>query len=291
MNASQRPRRLDPIRPGRISLVLAVCLAGLSGLGQSKSSPFLQDVVEISRTNLTAALVLCAKAISEEPTNARPLLLRARLYDRSRHYEEGVRDLTVALKLAPNSPEIWQERGEQNFKAGHFKESVADFDRVLTLAPSRAPYHWQRGISLYYAGRFADGCRQFELHQTVNPNDVENAAWHFLCTARESSVTNARATMLKAGRDGRVPMQEIDDLYRGTGSIERVLEAARHGANEANGKDAMFYAHLYLGLYFDALGEAGSAREHIAKAAGEFSSEHYMGDVARAHLRLLGSGR
>jgi lipoprotein NlpI len=191
------------------------------------------------------------------------------------------------LKLESKAPEIWQERGEQNFKASHFQESVADFDRVLELAPAQAPHHWQRGISLYYAGRFADGRKQFESHQTVNPNDVENAAWHFLCAARESSVTNARAVMVKAGRDGRVPMREIDALYRGTGTVERVLEAATRGASEARGRDAMFYAHLYLGLYFEVLGDATRAREHIGKAAGEFSSEHYMGDVARVHLRRL----
>jgi lipoprotein NlpI len=48
-------------------------------------------------------------------------------------------------------------------------------------------------------------------------------------------------------------------------------------------REALFYAHLYLGLYFDALGEHGKMSEHIAKAAGEFSAEHYMGDVARVH--------
>jgi len=93
--------------------------------------------------------------------------------------------------------------------------------------------------------------------------------------------------MVKAGRDGRVPMREIDALYRGTGTVERVLEAATRGASEARGRDAMFYAHLYLGLYFEVLGDATRAREHIGKAAGEFSSEHYMGDVARVHLRRL----
>jgi lipoprotein NlpI len=268
----------------RILVVLSALMLCSMAQAQSQSGPALREIVETARTNLPAALALCDKAISNEPTNAQPLLLRARLFERGRRYEDGIRDLTVALKLEPKVPEIWQERGEQNFKASHFKESVADFDHVLELAPAQAPQHWQRGISLYYAGRFGDGRKQFELHQTVNPNDVENAAWHFLCAARESSVTNARAVMLKAGRDGRIPMQEIDALYRGSGSVERVLEAATRGASETRGRDAMFYAHLYLGLYFDVMGDAAKARAHIGKAAGEFSSEHYMGDVARVHL-------
>ena len=52
-------------------------------------------------------------------------------------------------------------------------------------------------------------------------------------------------------------------------------------------RDQRFYAHLYLGLYFEALGDAKLAREHITRAAEDFSENHYMGDVARVHLQLL----
>ena len=117
----------------------------------------------------------------------------------------------------------------------------------------------------------------------MNPNDVENAAWHFLCAARETSLTNARAIMVPAGPDGRVPMREVDALYRGTGTMEQVLAAAR----SSRSRDGMFYAHLYLGLYFDVLGDAAQAREHIKLAAEDPTGAHYMGDVARVHWRTL----
>jgi lipoprotein NlpI len=239
-----------------------------------------------AQTNLSAALALCDRAIAESPTNAQLRVVRARVLDGARRYEEGIRDLSAALKLEPNSASLWQGRGEMNFKAGHFKESVADFDHVIELSPAQAPHHWQRGISLYYAGRFSDGRKQFELHKTVNPNDVENAAWHFLCVARESGITNARNAMLASGPDGRIPMKEIYALYRGNGSVEEVLAAAGP-ATEKWRRDALFYAHLYLGLYFEALGNAAKAREHIVQAANDFGAAHYMGDVARVHLRKL----
>jgi len=264
-----------------------ILIAGSISHGQNQSSSTTREIVETARTNLSAALLLSDRAISSDPTNAQSLLLRARLLERARRFDDGIRDLTVVLKLDPTSAAVCQGRGELNFKAGHFKESVADFDHVIELAPRQAPHHWQRGISLYYAKRFTDGRLQFELHQTVNPNDVENAAWHFLCAARERGVTNARASMVKTGRDARIPMEEINELYRGTGTVESVLGAAKRAAEEANVRDALFYAHLYLGLYFDVLDNSAKAREHIMKAAGEFSSEHYMGDVARVHAQLL----
>jgi lipoprotein NlpI len=238
--------------------------------------------------NLSQALALCDQAVKLAPSDARLLGTRARIHEAAGNYDKAIADLSSMLKITPASPEGWQKRGELNFKASHFKESVADFDRFLELVPAQAPHHWQRGISLYYAGRFEDGRRQFESHQTVNPNDVENAVWHFLCVARQEGIEKARASLIKIGRDSRVPMMEVLELYRGTAKPEDVLAAAQRGTpsqNELRGR--LFYAHLYLGLYYDATGDSVKAREHIFKAAGEFATDHYMGDVARVHAKRL----
>ena len=66
---------------------------------------------------------------------------------------------------------------------------------MAKAVPDEAPYLWQRGIALYYAGRYDDCRRQFESHRSVNPDDVENAAWHFLCVARAESPAKARAAL------------------------------------------------------------------------------------------------
>src|SRR5205085_5258473 len=146
--------------------------------------------------------------------------------------------------------------------------------------PERAPHHWQRGISLYYAGRFEDGVKQFELHQTVNPNDVENAVWHFLCNARATSPEKARKALIPIENDGRVPMMQIHALFKGDAKPEDVIKTAEAGTpSAAELNDRLFYAHLYLGIYFEAIGENAKAREHILKSVDDYKSEHYMGDV------------
>jgi len=113
---------------------------------------------------------------------------------------------------APGEPELtWAEldrRGDEHLKAGRFDEAIADFDTAIALRPELEPHHWRRGIAHYYAGRYADGAAQFELHRTVNGNDVENAAWHFLCVARMDGVEAARARLLPVEPDARVPMME-----------------------------------------------------------------------------------
>ncbi len=166
-------------------------------------------------------------------------------------------------------------------------ESARVFDRLVVAVPGAEPELWQRGLALYYAERYQDGRRQFELHKTVNPNDVENPAWHFLCVARLQGAEAARKALLSVGEDSRVPMAEILALYAGRGTESAVLEAAKKGEGETR-KNQLNYAHLYLGLYAEALGDAKKAKHHINQAAGPFRMGHYMGEVAVMHAKLRG---
>jgi lipoprotein NlpI len=186
----------------------------------------------------------------------------------------------------PLGPGALLRRGMERFRKADIRGAVEDFDRLVKLAPESKAELWQRGIALYYAGEFAKGREQFEWHQTINPRDVENAVWHFLCVARMDGFRAAREKLIPIQGDTRIPMREIHSLFAGRGSEADVLGAARAGSELAVQKGQLFYAHLYLGLYAEAQGQPQVSLEHIRKAAGEFAQSHYMGDVARVHLRL-----
>ncbi len=179
------------------------------------------------------------------------------------------------------------ERAVTSFAAGRVTESLVDFDELARSAPGYAPQLWQRGIALYYAGRYADCRAQFESHRLVNPADVENAAWHFLCVARAESPAAALKALLPVGSDARVPMREIYQMFQGGLRPDLVLAAAGRGIQ------ARFYAHLYVGLHAEAVGDGARAREHIAAAADERFAEAggYMHMVARVHLALMQTAR
>jgi len=178
-----------------------------------------------------------------------------------------------------------QRRAEIHFQNARIDASLRDFDRFNQLRPDRAARNWQRGIALYYAERYQAGVAQFELHRTVNPQDVENAVWHFLCATRApgGSVERARESLIPVKHDERTPMAEIHDLFAGTASVEEVLAAGADG-----GESGRFYADLYAGLYLEALGDRERSLEHIARAAVNPSADHYMGDVTRTHLLVRG---
>jgi lipoprotein NlpI len=178
------------------------------------------------------------------------------------------------------------DRAVGDFLSGRVAESVAGFDALARMEPDHAPQLWQRGIALYYAGRYQDCRSQFESHRTVNPDDVENAAWHFLCVARAESPQRAKAALLPVGPDSRPPMRQIYEMFRGALTPEGVMAAA------GSRPEAQFYAHLYIGLYAEALGNTAVALEHITAAAdGRYAMGGYMHAVAKVHLARLQVGR
>jgi lipoprotein NlpI len=196
--------------------------------------------------------------------------------------------LTELIKLNPKLAFAHDRRGDAYLKLGKFKEAVEDFDAVLGLEPQSAPEHWRRGIALYYAGRFADGARQFETHRTANPEDVENAVWHYLCNARATDKATARKQLIPVRKDGRVPMKEVWDLFAGKAKPADVLAAAEKvPADTDKGTEARFYAHLYLALYYEAEQDAKKVIEHLTPAVEKYKIGHYMWDVANAHLAMV----
>jgi lipoprotein NlpI len=191
--------------------------------------------------------------------------------------------VTATSAQPPLEPRAILTRAIAEFESGRFAESVAAFDSLIKVAPQAAPELWQRGIALYYAGRYQECRAQFESHRTVNPNDVENAAWHFLCVARAESPEKARGALLPVGPDSRVPMRQVYQMFQGSLTPEPVLAAA------GSELSPQFYGHLYVGLYSDALGKKDLALQHIKAAAADRYAAvgGYMHMVARVHLAVL----
>ncbi len=271
-----------------LPLLCAVIVGGVVAADDKDPADLARRAIEAyQKGDGKKAIALAEQSVQLDPRRIESWLLRARLYSAQREHAMSLVDFTEAIRLDPKAPEGWQGRGESNFRAGRFAESVADFDEFLKRAPSERPHHWQRGISLYYAGRFKDGKEQFELHQTVNTNDVENAVWHFLCTARAEGLESARKKLIPISGDSRIPMAEVHRLFAGKATPKDVIAAAEAAPKVKRAGEPLFYAHLYLGIYHEAIGEPDPARSYILKAAERADQNGYMGDVARVHAELL----
>lgn len=275
-----------------LSLALPLSLPPSLPAADSPPNPALllkQARTAYLKNDLPLALSLASQAITADPKSLSAYYTRGQLHEAARQFDSAAADYSKALELNPASADFYNLRGTAHFKGAKIKESIADFDQYLKLKPDQTPYHWQRGISYYYAKQFHDGRRQFESHQTVNENDVENAVWHFLCISPTDGLEKARAALLLIKPDPRIPMTQIYNLFAGKGSAEDVITAAEAGEpSPPELKQRLFYAHLYLALFYEASNNITKAREHMTKAAGPYLVPHYMGDVARVHMHLRG---
>src|SRR5262249_16775843 len=151
-----------------------------------------------------------------------------------------------------------------------------------------AAAHWQRGLTLYYADKFADGVAQFTTSDKAEPEDVENAIWHFLCNAKVKGIDKARGEFLKVKQDPRgESMMIVYRMFTGAAKPEDVLKAAEAGPLDGEKRQIQrFYANYYVGMYYEAVGEAPKSLEYLKKAVEQYPIGHYMMDVARVHIKL-----
>ena len=236
---------------------------------------------------LFSLLSISANSLLGEGGEAGRLLKQAQQAADEGKRLDAVRFATAAIETDSKLAFAYYLRGREHFRLGKIGESVADFDQFVKLRPDLEPRQWERGLSYYYAGQFEKGAKQFELYQTYHDNDVENSVWRFACLARREGSEKARETILPILNDPRVPMMPIYKLFRTKLSPVAVLQAARAGRptpEQLNNR--LFYAHFYIGLFFEAEGEAEKARRHIL-ASQEYKVGHYMWDVARHHASLF----
>lgn len=241
---------------------------------------------------LVTFLVLpSSRAWAKPPTE---LLAEAEAAAASGDSTTAVRLATEAIEAEQTLPTAFYFRARERFRLGLISESVADFDRFIELQPSAASRQWERGIACYYAKQYEKGAKQFELYQTYHDNDVENSVWRYLCMVPTEGVEKARSTILPIRNDRRVPMMQVFELYRGNLKPEEVLAACiSDKPDEETLAGRLFYAHLYLGLYYEVAGELPLARKYISLAADKKLAKNpringYMWDVAQIHAELMG---
>lgn len=280
-----------------------VCVAGTGGLHPTlanaqekkdeKKDKELMELVDKIEAAMKAqkyeeAIALTKKALEIDPKNFGVHYAAGSAHLALRQYPEAVKSFTEVIKLEPKATIAYDKRGDANFKGGNFKDAVADFDAYIKAVPKSGPDHWRRGLALYYAGRFKDGADQFNAAEGPAREDVENSAWHYLCNARATTPKKAREELISVTKDARVPMKQVLELFAGKIKPKDVLDAAENAKlKDEPLKEARFYAHLYVALYYESEGDEKKCLEHMTESVEKYKIGHYMWDVAVIHLKVL----
>jgi len=235
------------------------------------------------------ALKAAEEAVKLDPKNGVAWFTRGEVNSHMRRHEQAIKDYDKAVEVEPKLDVAVNQRGGARFKSADIKGSLEDFEAFIKAHPSAYDDHWRYGISLYYAGRFEEGAKQFKAGEKAFGNDAENAFFHYICTARKEGVEKARKILLKIGPDSRVPMMKIYDMISGKAKPDEVIETAEKAKLDKEDKnEALFYAHLYVGLNYEAEGNAKKCEEHLRTAVEKHKISHYMWDVGNVHLKLMG---
>lgn len=271
--------------------LLGWAMTGVVAWGAESASAPSDWLLEAQRAQakglVLKAVEMAGKAVEETPKDPRAWYFRASLFERARQWTAAEADLSKVLELNPADATVVLQRGTVRLRLAQFQGAVTDFDRYVELRPGRLPELWQRGIALFYARKFDDARRQFELHRSVNPTDVENAAWHFACVAQLEGFEKARERLIPVEGDSRVPMMQIQALLGGKVGPEVVLAAADAVAEGPRRDEARFYARLYLGMFEEARGRRDVAAKHLAEAIQGADRFGIMGEIARLHADWL----
>ncbi len=126
--------------------------------------------------------------------------------------ETAVLSADAMVRQHPDDARCTRLAADIYLRTGKVDWAARQFDRYLQSEPAEMPGLWQRGIALYFVGDYKRAAKQFEEHRKVNPHDVENAAWHFLCVAKSDSIEAARQLVLPAPNDPRIPMEEVHQM-------------------------------------------------------------------------------
>jgi hypothetical protein len=75
----------------------------------------------------------------------------------------------------------------------------------------------------------------------------------------------------------------VYELYADNCTHDDVLKVGQLG-----GDHSQFYAHLYLGLYYEAHNNVELARDYLVKAADKYQIDDYMWYLAQVHKKIRG---
>lgn len=242
--------------------------------------PFRVHCLHTSVLLLTLMTISCA----QDRLTGRQHLDEAENSLAAKEYDKAVEHAKQAADKEKRSTRIQQRAGEIIFLAGKPTESLPYFDKANELEPQLAADNWQRGIALACASKWKEGAAQFKLHHDVNPNDVENSAWYFLCLAKSENPTKAEETIIPSGGDPRPPMMAVLEMLKGKKTPEEVITSAEQMTVAGSQRElALFYADLYVGLYYDSIGKSTEAKKFLQSSLTR-KTGGYMLDTARIYL-------
>jgi len=90
-----------------------------------------------------------------------------KLYSKS--YEAALRDFEMAVSLDPYNKDVYQFRGEANYRLGRYDLALEDYDRALSIHDDVPELYYKRGLAHEQLGYYNQASRDYRYALTLNP--------------------------------------------------------------------------------------------------------------------------
>ena len=134
---------------------------------------FSQGVDALNQNNANLALEKFNEALKLDPELPEAYINRGIALRRLEQYVEAVEDFDKALKLAPKSPEAFYNRGLSYSLSGVYDKALADYTRALKLAPKDWQIFYNRGNTYLDMNKVKEALADYNQALKLHPQSPE----------------------------------------------------------------------------------------------------------------------
>jgi tetratricopeptide (TPR) repeat protein len=159
-------------------VALALGTASLHGQGNQEAANATKEGIEASKEkNWDKAIVAFRKAAQLEsryaPNLVSALRQRAVVYRGEQKFREAAADLSEALKIKSDDPDIFEQRGYLEMQMKDYDKALADYSQAIKLQPQEPKYYQVRAFILQTKNDFNAALADTNKVLSLDPENAD----------------------------------------------------------------------------------------------------------------------
>jgi tetratricopeptide (TPR) repeat protein len=146
------------------------------------------------------AVIEARKALDADPKSVAKVLALEKAQAARKQYREAVATATAGLAFAPESGDLYLERGHRELGLREFLAARKDLEKAAKLSPTNNDVFYHLGLSHYFVGEFKEAAKGFgrscELAKTTD-NLIDCTNWQYVSLRRAGDEAGAAAALAR----------------------------------------------------------------------------------------------
>jgi tetratricopeptide (TPR) repeat protein len=147
-----------------------------------------------------AAMDAAKKALAAEPKSVERVLALEKAQAARKQYKEAVATATMGLAFAPDSADLYLERGHRELGLRQFAAAKKDLEQAAKLAPTLNDVFYHLALAHYFMGEFKQAALNFDRSRQLaktSDNVIDCTNWEYASWRRAGDEAAARMALAK----------------------------------------------------------------------------------------------